>query len=138
MATVDMFTRFYNNCVQKYGRRFPEIAEDLFSEGRALVRYGGQTSKGMKWLKYYDTETGKLVAYEQAYKGQAKMTKYDIGDAAPVTTLKLGKNGKKYLSGEGTWDKQGMLEHLDYLTNDIRVRKGSIYPEMPTGHVWLG
>ena len=134
-----MLIKFLDGVAGKYGRRMPQIAQELFSEGKYLTRYGGETSKGMKWMKYYDQETEKLVAYEQAYKGKAKMVVYDLLDN-PTTIVKLPKRG--YVDAgtatrEMPYEKYNLLSYLHGLTENIRTRFGSVCDEMCTGHSWL-
>ena len=134
-----MLIRFLDGVAGKYGRRMPQVAQELFAEGKGLTRYAGETSKGMKWVKYYDQETEKLVAYEQAYKGKAKMVIYDLLDN-PVTTVKLSKNGRVDVglaSREMPYEKYCLLDYLHSLTENIRQRFGIINKEMCTGHSWL-
>jgi hypothetical protein len=93
----------------------------------------------MKWLKYYDPETEKLVAYEQSYKGKAKMVVYDLPDN-PITVVKLPQNGKVdrgIVSREMPYEKYYLLDYLHGLTENIRRRFGSVNKEMCTGHSWF-
>ncbi len=135
-----MLIRFLDGIAGKYGRRMPQVAQELFSEGKMLTRYAGETSKGMKWVKYYDQASEKLVAYEQSFNGKAKMVVYDLLDN-PVTTVKLSKNGKVdrgVVSREEPYERYCLLDYLHGLTENIRRRFGSVNKEMCTGHSWLG
>ncbi len=134
-----MLIKFLDGLAGKYGRRMPQVAQELFSEGRILTRYGGETSKGMKWVKYYDQETERLVAYEQSYNGKAKMVVYDVLDN-PITKVKLPKNGKVdigQISRKLPYEKYCLYDYLHGLTENIRQRFGSINKEMCTGHSLL-
>ena len=134
-----MLIKFLDGIAGKYGRRALQMSQELFSEGRSLTRYAGETSKGMKWVKYYDQETEKLVAYEQAYKGRAKMVIYDLLDN-PISIVKLPKSGNIDI-GVATrkmpYENCCLLDYLHSLTENIRQRFGSVNPEMCTGHSWL-
>lgn len=135
-----MLIRFLDSVAGKYGCRTPKVAQELFSEGKMLTRYAGETPKGMKWVKYYDQASEKLVAYEQAYNGKAKMVVYDLPDN-PVTVVKLPQNGRVdigRITREMPYEKYCTLDYLHGLTENIRQRFGSIYDEMCTGHSWLG
>ena len=115
--------KFIDACVSKYGQRYLSFAKEAQLCGRGVVCYGGKTSKGMKFMKYYDQETEKLVGYAQSFKGQTKMTIYDLFDR-PVFTMKIKKDGSISRPRNITYDELGLQDVVNEEMHTLSIRYG--------------
>lgn len=120
--------RFLDSFARKYGRSMPKVSGELVRDGRVLVKYGDETTKGMKWMKYFDQESGELVGWEQSFKDQAKMGRYDISDVPVI--LRFSKNGSVNIPGQNALDSYRIRENLYSDINDFKERLYSPFDEL--------